>query len=55
MSLVAIILIILLLGGFGLGYPYVGRPAYWGAGWPVGGILGVVLLVVLILALLGRV
>lgn len=54
MSILAIILIIMLLGGVGFGYPYGGRPAYWGAGYPLGGILGVVLLVVVILALLGR-
>lgn len=55
MSLIAIILIIILLGGLGWGYPYGGRPAYWGAGYPLGGVLGLVLVVVLILALLGRV
>lgn len=54
MSILAIILILILLGGLGAGYPYAGRPGYWGAGWPLGGVLGVVLVVVLILALLGR-
>lgn len=56
MSLVAIILIILLLGGLGAGYPYggavAGRPGYWGGGYGVGGLLGLVLVVVLVLALL---
>lgn len=55
MSLIAIILIIILLGGVGFGYPYGGRPAYWGGGYPVGGLLGLVLVIVLILAVLGRV
>lgn len=55
MSLVAIILIIILLGGIGWGYPYGGRPAYWGAGYSVGGVLGLVLIIILVLALLGRV
>lgn len=55
MSLVAIVLIILLLGGFGWGYPRGGNVGYWGGGWGVGGILGTVLIIVLILALLGRV
>jgi len=55
MSLLAIILIILLLGGIGWGYPYGGRPAYWGGGYGVGGLLGLVLIVVLVLALVGRV
>ena len=51
----AIILIIILLGGLGFGYPYGGRPAYWGGGYGVGGVLGLVLLIILILALVGRV
>lgn len=55
MSLIAVLLIVILLGGVGFGYPYGGRPAYWGAGYPLGGILGVVLVVVIILAVLGRV
>lgn len=55
MSLLAVILIILLLGGVGVGYPYGGRPAYWGGGYGVGGLLGLVLVIVLVLALLGRV
>ncbi len=55
MSLLAVILIILLLGGVGWGYPYGGRPAYWGGGYPIGGLLGLVVVIVLILALLGRV
>jgi len=55
MSLIAIILIIILLGGVGFGYPYGGRPAYWGGGYPVGGLLGLVLIIVLIMAMLGRV
>lgn len=54
MSLVAIILVIILLGGVGFGYPYGGRPAYWGGGYGVGGILGLVLVIVLVMALLGR-
>lgn len=54
MSLVAIILILLLLGGLGWGYPYGGRPAYWGAGYGIGGLLGIVLVIVLVLAVLGR-
>lgn len=55
MSILAIVLIVILLGGLGWGYPYGGRPAYWGGGYPVGGILGLVLVIVLILALVGRV
>lgn len=55
MSLVAIILIIILLGGVGFGYPFGGRPAYWGAGYSMGGVLGLVLVIVLIMALLGRI
>lgn len=55
MSLLAIILIIVLLGGVGFGYPYGGRPAYWGGGPGIGGLLGLVLVIVLILALLGHV
>lgn len=55
MSIIAIILIIILLGGIGWGYPYGGRPAYWGGGYGVGGLLGVVLVIVLVLALIGRV
>lgn len=55
MSIVAIILILILLGGVGAGYPYAGRPAYWGGGYGVGGILGLVLVVVLIMALVGRI
>ena len=55
MSVLAIILILILLGGVGWGYPYGGRPAYWGGGWPLGGVLGTILIVVLILAVLGRV
>lgn len=54
MSLLALILIILLLGGVGWGYPYGGRPAYWGGGAGIGGLLGVLLVVVLVLALVGR-
>lgn len=54
MSLLAIILIIVLLGGVGFGYPYGGRPAYWGGGYGIGGLLGVILLIVLVLALIGR-
>lgn len=55
MSLIAIILIIILLGGVGWGYPRGGRPAYWGGGYGVGGFLGLVLVIVLVMALLGRV
>lgn len=55
MSLIAITLIIILLSGVGFGYPYGGRPAYWGGGYPLGGILGVILVVVLILAVVGRI
>lgn len=55
MSLIAIILILILFGGIGFGYPYGGRPAYWGGGAPLGGILGIVLVVVLIFAVLGRI
>jgi hypothetical protein len=55
MSVLAIILILILLGGVGWGYPYGGRPAYWGGGPAIGGILGLVLVIILILALLGRV
>lgn len=55
MSLLAIVLIILLLGGVGWGFPYRGRPAYWGGGPGVGGLLGLVLVIVLVMALLGRV
>lgn len=55
MSLLAIILILLLLGGVGFGYPYGGRPAYWGGGPAIGGVLGLVLVIVLVLAVLGRV
>lgn len=55
MSLLAIVLIVLLLGGVGWGYPYGGRPAYWGGGPGIGGLLGVVLIIVVCLALLGRV
>ena len=55
MSLLAIILIIVLLGGVGFGYPYGGRSAYWGGGWYAGGGLGLVLVIVLILALVGRI
>lgn len=55
MSLVAIILIIILLSGIGWGYPWGGRPAYWGGGPYLGGTLGLVLFIVLILAIVGRV
>lgn len=55
MSLLAIVLILILLGGVGWGYPWGGRPAYWGGGPYLGGVLGLVLVVVLILALVGRV
>lgn len=55
MSLLAIVLIVILLGGLGWGWPRAGGPAYWGGGYPIGGLLGLVLVVVLILALLGRV
>lgn len=54
-TVLVIILIIILLGGIGLGYPYGGRPAYWGGGYGVGGVLGLILVILLILALLGRV
>jgi hypothetical protein len=50
-TVLVIILILILLGG----YPYGGRPAYWGGGPYLGGVLGLVLVIVLILALLGRV
>jgi hypothetical protein len=55
MSILAIVLIILLFGGIGLGYPYGGRPGYWGYGWGGGGVIGLILIVVLILALVGRI
>jgi hypothetical protein len=55
MSLIAIILIIILLGGLGWGYPYSGRPSYWGGGYRVGGLLGLVLVIVLVMALIGRI
>ena len=55
MSLIAILLILILLGGVGFGYPYGGRPAYWGGGAGVGGLLGVVLVIVIIMAILGRI
>lgn len=51
MSLLAIILIIILLGGVGWGYPRGEGPGYWGGGPQVGGLLTIVLVVVLILAL----
>lgn len=54
MSLLAIILILILFGGIGWGYPYGGRPAYWGGGAPLGGILGITLVVVIVMAVMGR-
>lgn len=54
MSLIAVILIIILLGGFGWGFPYGGRPGYWGGGWYAGSGIGLILLIVLILGLTGR-
>lgn len=54
MSLIAILLIVVLLGGFSFGYPRAGAPGYWGAGWGGGGVIGTILIIVIVLAVLGR-